>query len=134
MIRLFDLSQAKKSAQNCRDPGSNRGPPDLQSDALPTELSRLENGSITLCKGSFHLVVYLPLIRKGGTFSKEVVFVYMTVWPSGLRRQAQVLMEQSAWVRTPPLSIFSSRNHMNTTDFLRRRTFVQKRHLQGSNL
>ena len=24
----------------CRDPGSNRGPPDLQSDALPTELSR----------------------------------------------------------------------------------------------
>ena len=25
----------------CRDPGSNWGPPDLQSDALPTELSRL---------------------------------------------------------------------------------------------
>ena len=25
----------------CRDPGSNRGPSDLQSDALPTELSRL---------------------------------------------------------------------------------------------
>ena len=24
----------------CRDPGSNWGPPDLQSDALPTELSR----------------------------------------------------------------------------------------------
>jgi hypothetical protein len=23
-----------------RDPGSNRGPPDLQSSALPTELSR----------------------------------------------------------------------------------------------
>ena len=28
--------------KTCRDPGSNRGPPDLQSDALPTELSRLE--------------------------------------------------------------------------------------------
>ena len=29
----------------CRDPGSNRGPSDLQSDALPTELSRqLVNG------------------------------------------------------------------------------------------
>ena len=26
---------------NCRDPGSNRGPSDLRSDALPTELSRL---------------------------------------------------------------------------------------------
>ena len=25
---------------SCRDPGSNRGPSDLQSDALPTELSR----------------------------------------------------------------------------------------------
>ena len=25
----------------CRDPGSNRGPSDLQSDALPSELSRL---------------------------------------------------------------------------------------------
>ena len=27
--------------KTCRDPGSNRGPSDLQSDALPTELSRL---------------------------------------------------------------------------------------------
>ena len=27
--------------KKCRDPGSNRGPSDLQSDALPTELSRL---------------------------------------------------------------------------------------------
>jgi hypothetical protein len=28
-----------------------------------------------------------------------------TVWPSGLRRQTQVLVEQSAWVRTPQLSV-----------------------------
>ena len=27
-------------SQKCRDPGSNRGPLDLQSNALPTELSR----------------------------------------------------------------------------------------------
>ena len=26
----------------CRDPGSNRGPSDLRSDALPAELSRLD--------------------------------------------------------------------------------------------
>ena len=32
---------ASQFIQKCRDPGSNRGPPDLQSDALPTELSRL---------------------------------------------------------------------------------------------
>ena len=29
----------------CRDPGSNRGPLDLQSNALPTELSRLDSDS-----------------------------------------------------------------------------------------
>lgn len=29
----------------------------------------------------------------------------MKVWPSGLRRQLQVLVSQEAWVRTPPLSI-----------------------------
>ena len=32
--------------------------------------------------------------------------VRVTVWPSGLRRQTQVLVEQSAWVRTPQLSVF----------------------------
>ena len=31
-----------------------------------------------------------------------------TVWPSGLRRQTQVLVEQSAWVRTPQLSNFGA--------------------------
>ncbi len=30
----------KKKKRTCRDPGSNRGPLDLQSNALPTELSR----------------------------------------------------------------------------------------------
>ena len=39
------LPQARSStsvtSQKCRDPGSSRGPSDLQSDALPAELSRL---------------------------------------------------------------------------------------------
>ena len=30
--------------RDCRDPGSNRGPSDLQSDALPAELSRPGEG------------------------------------------------------------------------------------------
>ena len=30
-------------SSTCRDPGSNQGPLDLQSNALPTELSRLES-------------------------------------------------------------------------------------------
>ncbi len=37
------VGQIEKGEVNkkCRDPGSNRGPLDLQSNALPTELSRL---------------------------------------------------------------------------------------------
>ena len=34
------LEQNIQEKKNCRDPGSNRGPLDLQSNALPTELSR----------------------------------------------------------------------------------------------
>ena len=37
-IFLGERNIGKK--QKCRDPGSNRGPLDLQSNALPTELSR----------------------------------------------------------------------------------------------
>ena len=37
----------------CRDPGLNQGPSDLQSDALPTELSRrCEMSSLILCGGT----------------------------------------------------------------------------------
>ena len=32
--------EKKKKKKSCRDPGSNQGPLDLQSNALPTELSR----------------------------------------------------------------------------------------------
>ena len=35
-----ELSRLYWTKENCRDPGSSRGPSDLQSDALPTELSR----------------------------------------------------------------------------------------------
>ena len=34
------ISKNKIMENKCRDPGSNRGPLDLQSNALPTELSR----------------------------------------------------------------------------------------------
>ena len=35
-----------KAKNQCRDPGSNRGPLDLQSNALPTELSRHASSSL----------------------------------------------------------------------------------------
>ena len=38
---LQACTTAKPRRWACRDPGSNRGPSDLQSDALPAELSRL---------------------------------------------------------------------------------------------
>ena len=38
------------SKNACRDPGSNRGPSDLRSDALPAELSRPYQDGIKRCK------------------------------------------------------------------------------------
>ena len=41
-IAVSDTSMSFVTAtKSCRDPGSNRGPSDLRSDALPTELSGL---------------------------------------------------------------------------------------------
>ena len=44
LVKHFEKCQVTNwplLTQKCRDPGSNRGPLDLQSNALPTELSRL---------------------------------------------------------------------------------------------
>ena len=41
LCKLQQLACEAMLMNACRDPGSNRGPSDLQSDALPTELSRL---------------------------------------------------------------------------------------------
>ena len=38
-------ARPNKTAIKCRDPGSNRGPSDLRSDALPAELSRLPSAT-----------------------------------------------------------------------------------------
>ena len=43
----------------CRDPGSNQGPLDLQSNALPTELSRLRRDVLRIIRN----VVKLPHIN-----------------------------------------------------------------------
>ena len=55
MLSLLRTCSAKNS---CRDPGSNRGPPDLQSDALPTELSRRYKSCIHM---NFALIFLAPL-------------------------------------------------------------------------
>ena len=48
--------------KKCRDPGSNRGPLDLQSNALPTELSRpaVLSGEIVYREIDVHCITYLP--------------------------------------------------------------------------
>ena len=43
----------------CRDPGSNQGPLDLQSNALPTELSRLRRDFLRIIRN----VLKLPHIN-----------------------------------------------------------------------
>ena len=40
-VGIVGALSIESGSYQCRDPGSNRGPSDLQSDALPTELSRL---------------------------------------------------------------------------------------------
>ena len=51
--------------QKCRDPGSNRGPLDLQSNALPTELSRQDiKRSEKRCSGSQCALKYVESYMK----------------------------------------------------------------------
>ena len=38
--QLVRVEEGRGTLSKCRDPGLNQGPSDLQSDALPTELSR----------------------------------------------------------------------------------------------
>ena len=44
----YSVELSKNYQKQCRDPGSNRGPLDLQSNALPTELSRLKEKRYSL--------------------------------------------------------------------------------------
>ena len=52
--------------KNCRDPGLNQGPSDLQSDALPSELVPHD------CIRSSYIVNYLAILL---TFSRITIFV-----------------------------------------------------------
>ena len=47
--RHAQKKKKKKKAENCRNPGSNQGPLDLQSNALPTELFRLRRVGAKFC-------------------------------------------------------------------------------------
>ena len=50
LMHLVAIFNRRHAMDKCRDPGSNWGPSDLQSDALPTELSR--QLSSTCCRKS----------------------------------------------------------------------------------
>ena len=54
--------------KKCRDPGSNRGPSDLRSDALPTELSRLPSHGAAF---PFLLHVEIILVPRNKFHSKR---------------------------------------------------------------
>ena len=61
---------------NCRDQGSNQGPLDLQSNALPTELSRLEK----LTTNFRQVFQFLPKI-----------FYFYIIKPHGRRKTSTVI-------------------------------------------
>ena len=52
----------------CRDPGLNQGPSDLQSDALPTELSRLV---VSICLLVCILLLFTTTTKKDKTWSVQ---------------------------------------------------------------
>ena len=60
--------------KECRDPGSNRGPLDLQSNALPTELSRLCWIFVSYVAGLFD--------RQRMSTSKQI-WAMVVSWPCG---------------------------------------------------
>ena len=58
----YFCQSGKFVSQKCRDPGSNRGPLDLQSNALPTELSPLTVSVI--CKINDHTkLIFIKILR-----------------------------------------------------------------------
>ena len=62
------LVNISKQQTNCPDPGSNQGPSDLQSDALPTELSRHMFRLLT----NESRPAKQPIRRKHDLFSKHI--------------------------------------------------------------
>jgi hypothetical protein len=50
------------TSKACRDPGLNQGPSDLQSDALPTELSRLERLWRVICGQTLYVKKWSSII------------------------------------------------------------------------
>ena len=59
IVRLVLLLRQLDLQRTCRDPGLNQGPTDLQSDALPTELSRHKEG---INEHTSSLIMGIPLI------------------------------------------------------------------------
>ena len=117
-----DLHQARSNtsviSRKCRDPGSNRGPSDLQSDALPAELSRpcrlpkiktvvrmtLAKDRVPKTESHCGLdnIVPFPRVRRPPR----------TVCPSGLRGWTQVPLARAAWVQIPQLSCYHYRGNL----------------------
>jgi hypothetical protein len=56
----FFTWQKNQNMTSCRDPGLNRGPSDLQSDALPTELSRR---CATFVKYFYFIKMYINICK-----------------------------------------------------------------------
>ena len=77
--------------QACRDPGSNRGPSDLRSDALPAELSRLMFRKVCL---QHAVTILCPSSRKAAHHR----------WPGAARRDPCVQHSHWSAVTSPQSS------------------------------
>ena len=92
-----------KKRSLCRDPGSNRGPSDLQSDALPTELSRLVRFERRAC--FYHLSCNI----EGETHTKTTArgFEPLRAEPNGFRVHLLNRSDTLSWARSSKLPLQS---------------------------
>jgi len=68
---LFGRLFVARKGINCRDPGSNQGPSDLQSDALPTELSRRQHSNA-------HKQIHTPTHMQQTTHNATTTYQHAT--------------------------------------------------------
>ena len=76
--------------KSCRDPGSNQGPLDLQSNALPTELSRLHTFQLVQYKITYRELNSPVSIESSCVESRWVGWLSLTLDSTGVARHCAV--------------------------------------------
>ncbi len=105
---IFAVVPSCIRAKNCRDPGSNRGPLDLQSNALPTELSRPDENLVSFAGRHWKSKIWENVDRIG-QLSCLIATKYWPPWQNTTEEE-----EEDTWRNKhffPILNIILSTSH-----------------------